>query len=394
MPTSALRNPKAAWLILACYCATAATTQVLWLSYAAIDTKAASTLGVDVSAVGDLALIMPLAYILFAIPCGRWLDRRFELALGCGAGLTALGGLIRVTSPASFAVQCLGQCVIAIGQPLVLNALTEVSTRYFPAKQRSLVISAGTASLFVGILISVLAGDPLFANGGLHSVLAFEALPTVVIALALIACLAKWRTAVDRTPVVGASTWMFHDRLMLPLAGLVLIGMGTYNGIATWLQPILDKYGEGDAAGNLVAIMTGAGILGAATLAPWAAHANRRRRLLFGSLGMSVLALAAMSLRHQTPWIGGWLAAEGLLLMASLPVVLDWSEMHAGPHRQAVATGFLLMAGNVGGLLIPGLMQVVLDQPAWALLLLSIVAACGLPLVMRLPATVARPTSR
>ena len=69
------------WMMLAGYAAVTACTQMLWLSYAPIDTQAARTLNVDVAAVGDLSLIMPLAYIVFSLPFGKWLDRNFKSVL-------------------------------------------------------------------------------------------------------------------------------------------------------------------------------------------------------------------------------------------------------------------------------------------------------------------------
>ncbi len=50
-------------------------------------------------AAGDLAGIFPLMYVILALPCGRWLDARFERALSVGAILTAGGGLLRLVGP-------------------------------------------------------------------------------------------------------------------------------------------------------------------------------------------------------------------------------------------------------------------------------------------------------
>src|ERR1039457_153410 len=65
------------WVILAGYGLLAACTQLLWLTFAPITTQAHRAMGVSAGAVGDLAGIFPLMYVILALPSGRWLDARF-----------------------------------------------------------------------------------------------------------------------------------------------------------------------------------------------------------------------------------------------------------------------------------------------------------------------------
>src|SRR5260370_37383967 len=136
---------------------------------------------------------------------------------------------------------------------------------------------------------------------------------------------------------------------MWVLAALVFIGMGTYNAVATWLQPILAHFGEGGAAGDLIALMTFAGIVGAAILPTPIAARNRRREMLLAALIVSAVSFTAIAFSHNVVWIGAWLFVEGFLLLATLPVVLDWSDVHVGPERQGAAVGSPMMAAHPGG---------------------------------------------
>ncbi|HSR23693.1 MAG TPA: MFS transporter [Candidatus Eisenbacteria bacterium] len=182
--------------------------------------------------------------------------------------------------------------------------------------------------------------------------------------------------------------WLAGDRQMWLLAGLVFIGMGTYNAVATWLEPILQRFGEGASAGGLVAVMTAAGIVGAAVLPSTVAARDRRRTMLLTAPGLSVVVFAALTVRHEVAWAGGWLAAEGCLLMACLPVVLDWSEVHTGPERQGAAVRFLLMAGSLGGVVLGLVDQALIGSPSLALLALA-----GASLACRSPSA-SRPRAR
>jgi predicted MFS family arabinose efflux permease len=385
--SAAAARPRARrWGVLAGYALLAACTQLLWLTFAPIDTAAARTLHADVGLVGDLAGVFPFVYIALALPTGRWLDRRFVPALGVGALLTAGGALLRAAFPGSFGWQLAGQLVIAGGQPLVLNSINKVAGRYFPERERATAISVGSVALFAGVLAAVLTGGPLFALGGLPLVLRVQA--AVAVAAAALASVALRSPPTYASDAPGSVTlgWLARDRSMWLLAGLVFIGMGTYNAVATWLEPILQPFGEGGSAGGLVAVMTVAGIAGAAVLPSPVAARDRRRTMVVSALGLSVAVFAALTVRHEVPWVGGWLAAEGFLLMACLPVVLGWAEVRAGTERQGAAVGFLLMAGSLGGVVLVLVVQAFIGSPSLALLALAVVSLAGVPIALGLPA--------
>ena len=71
------------------------------------------------------------------------------------------------------------------------------------------------------------------------------------------------------------------------------------------------------------------------------------------------------------------LAVEGFVLLACLPVALEWSEVHVpGPPGRAPATGALLLAGTLGGV-VPGLLVPALVATPYAAML--VMAATPLP---------------
>jgi predicted MFS family arabinose efflux permease len=381
------------WLVLAAYCLLAACTQLLWLTFAPVDTLAARAMGVDVGLIGDLAGIFPLIYVVLALPTGRWLDGRYAQALGVGALLTGAGAVLRLGAPTSFAWQLTGQLVIAAGQPLVLNAITKLAARNFPPRERAAAISMGSVALFIGILAAVLVGGPLYAAGGLRLLLLVEAIPGIAGAVLMLVALRLPATFPDDPAATVSLRWLARDRMMWLLAGLIFVGMGTYNAIATWLQPILEHFGSGGDAGNLIALMTVGGIVGAAFLPSYAAARNQRRTLLLAAVAVSTLAFAAIAIRHDTWWLAAWLFIDGVVLMACLPVVLDWSEVHSGPERAGSAAGFLLMAGNLGGVVLVAIDQVLIGNPVLAFAALGVVSLVAIPLAWRLPGPGDRPAT-
>ena len=83
---------------------------------------------------------------------------------------------------------------------------------------------------------------------------------------------------------------------------------------------------------------------------------------------------------------GAVLFLAGFFLLAGLPVVLDWSELHAGPERAGGAAGFLLLAGNLGGVILVLIVQAVIGSPYLSLAVLAVACLAGLALATRLPA--------
>jgi predicted MFS family arabinose efflux permease len=380
---------RSRWLVLAAFALLVSATQILWLTFAPIVQESHDALGVSEGAIGDLAVINPLMFVLLAIPSGRWLDRCFGTALAAGALLTAIGALLRTVDTSSYATVCVGQLVMSLGQPFVLNASTKVAARYFPPLERTAAISVASAAQFGGILVAALTGGALADAGGLGLVLHVQAGVAVVAAAAvLVAVRVPASYALGGTGETSLR-WLRRDPLMWRLAGLLFIGVGVFNAVATWLDTILVDLGHPGAAGTLIAVMTIAGVGGAVVLPGLAARRNWRRALLLTTTLISAVAFLAIALALALmPGVliaGVLLALLGFVLLAGLPVALDWSELESGPDRAGTATGFLLLAGNLGGVVLVLVVQAALGNPYLALATMSAVVMPGLLLAARLP---------
>ena len=379
------------WPILAGYGLVAASTQMLWITFAPITTEAAHAMHASVAAVGNLAAIFPLIYVVLALPTGRWLDKSFDTALRTGAILTGAGALLRLFSPDSFAWQLLCQVIISIGQPLVLNAITKLAARYFPKEERAAAIGLGSVSLFIGIMIAMAGGPALLSAGGLTLVLGVEAAIGAIGAAAL-ALLVSSPPAFEDPPAGAPGAWLPKEPLLFKLGALLFVGMGIYNVLATWLQPILSPFGAGNLAGDLLALMTLTGIVGAGVLPPLVAARNLRRWTLFAAVGWTLLTALALDWQQSGAWLAVWLGLEGILLLASLPIVLDWAEVHVGAGEQGRAVGFLMLAGNLGGFLLVVAVTPLVATPHWALAFIAFVALVGLGVAWLLPSQASAPT--
>jgi predicted MFS family arabinose efflux permease len=388
---------RSGWGVIGAYALVCAATQILWLTYAAITTETARRYGVSVSAVGWLAEIFPLLYVALAIPAGILLDRWFRPALAAGGGLVALGGLVRLGGE-TFAWAMAGQVMVAVAQPLVLSAVSKLAGEYLPPDQRATGIAVGSAGNFVGMLLALLLGPTLGAHGQLERLLVLEAVLAVIPAVALAIALRRPGHASDRSSEIGqhaaiegsAARALWQLPPMRTLCGLVFLGFGIFVALATWLQTLLHPSGVSEtAAGGLLVGMVIAGIIGCAVLPPLVARRHGERRFMRATVLVACVGCVALG---ATPWIAVRalaLVAMGLVLLPALPVILTAAELLAGAAA-GTAGAIVWMAGNLGGLVVALLVQILVHHPLEAFLAMAAVSLLGLPLAARLtsPASV------
>ncbi len=373
------------WSVIAAYALVCAATQILWLTYAAITTETARRYGVSVGAVGWLAEIFPLLYVVLAIPAGILLDRWFRPTLAAGGALVALGGVVRLGGE-TFAWAMAGQLLVAIAQPVVLSAVSKLAGEYLPADRRADGIAVGSAGNFVGMLLALLLGPTLGAHGQLERLLALEAVLGVLPALALGFMLRRPGQESDEHAAIegSAARALWGLPPMRTLCGLVFLGFGIFVALATWLQTLLHpSHVSETAAGALLVGMVIAGIVGCAVLPPLVA----RRRAERGFMRSVVLvACFGCVVLGAAPWLGVRalaLVAMGLVLLPALPVVLTAAEQLAGAAA-GTAGAIVWMAGNLGGLAVALLVQILVHHPLAAFLAMGAVSLLGLPLAARL----------
>ena len=322
---------------------------------------------------------------LLAIPAGILLDRWFRPVLALGGALVALGGVIRLGGP-TFAWAMAGQVTVAVAQPIVLSAVSKLAGEYLPVDQRAAGISVGSAGSFIGILLALLLGPTLGGHGHLERLLVVEAvlalLPAVWLAIAL---RRPGRPSAEHVAIEGSAArglWALPS--MRILSGLVFVGFGIFVALATWLQTLLHPEGISEAtAGGLLVGMMIAGILGCAALPALVARRGAQRAFMRSAVVVSCLGCVVLGV---APWLGVRaiaIAVMGLFLLPALPIVLAAAERLAGPAA-GTAGAIVWMAGNLGGLVVALIVQVLVHDPLAAFLAMAAVSLLGLPLAARL----------
>jgi len=378
---------------VAAYGLLAASTQLLWLTFAPLTTASAHHYRVSETAIGWLAEIFPLFYVVLALPAGRLLDRSFHRWLGVGAVLSALGGLLRLVG-ADFAWALIGQVLVATGQPLVLNAVTKVAGEHLPPRLRPHGIALGSAAVFAGMLLALILGT-VFGGRHISALLELEAAFAVFASLAMLYELRRHgaRTGAEATVSVRlvALREVWAQPNVRVLSGLLFLGFGVFIALTTWLQALLHNYRvSSTTAGSLLVGMVLAGAVGAGALPPLVVRRRAERRTVGAAVAVAAAGALVLAFEHAVAVDAVVLAAIGLLLLTLLPVILELSERRAGASAGTV-TALMWLAGNAGGLVVTVLIALLVHHPVSAFVALAVISLLAAPLVRALAIDAAGP---
>jgi len=368
------------WAAIVGYSLVGAATQLVWLNFAGVTTVAASHYGVSESAIGWLAQVFPLLYVVLAIPCGLILDRWFRAGLIAGAVLTAVGASVRLIGD-DYGWLLAGQIVASIAQPLVLNAVTGITGHYLDEKDRPTGIAVGTASIFAGMVIAFLLSAVFTSAADLSTMLAVTAAFCVLAAAFLVVALRNQgvHEVSRQRPDRGALRIAWGDSLIRRLCVLAIFPFGVFVALSTFAQALLEPAGvSSGTASAILLINVVAGVVGCAVIPILVVRRRAEATLLVVSL--SVTAVACVVLAVVPGVITGFVAITliGFLLLPALPIVLELVERRTG-EAEGTAAGLIWMAGNLGGLLVATVVGLLVDYPSAAFLVMAGIALVAVP---------------
>jgi predicted MFS family arabinose efflux permease len=371
---------RSRWFAIVAFAFVGAATQLVWLNFAGVTTVAAGRYGVSENAIGWLAQVFPLLYVVLAIPAGLILDKWFRSGLLVGAVLTALGAVLRLVGD-DYSWLLIGQIVASIAQPLVLNAVTGITGRYLAEKDRPTGIAAGTASIFAGMVIAFLLAAVFADSNELPTMLVVTAIFSVVAALVLIVALRKpGEHKVERKgPDRGALQVAWGDPLIRRLCVLALFPFGVFVALTTFAQALLEPAGVGaGTASTILLVNVVAGVIGSAVVPVLVVRHRAESALLVASLATTALACVALALLPGVVMGFAAITLIGFLLLPALPIVLELVERRTG-EAEGTGAGLIWMAGNLGGLIVAVVVGLLVDHPMAAFLVMAVVALIAVP---------------
>ena len=368
MDNEPIKVYRARWIVLAAFGIMGSLTQVLWLTFAPITGPAAGFYGKSDLMIGLLSMVFMIVYIVLAIPAAWAIDTwGFKAAAGLGAVLSAVFALLRGVFASSYTVVLLSQIGIAVGQPLVIGAITKVAVRWFPVRERATASGLGTLALYVGPLAAMIFSPYLFLRSGMKGMLLIYGVAMAVTAVLFLAVAREHPPTPagkdERVLMFDGLKSMLRRRDFLLLLVIFFLGLGLFNSVSTWVEDIIRPRGFTiTQAGTLGALMLAGGIAGAIVI-PLFSDRTRRRKpfiilalvgLLPGLFGMTYATVAWLL------FLSGF--AFGFFLLSAGPIAFQYGAEITHPAPEGTSNSLLILMGQVSGIVFIVAMDAMKDK--------------------------------
>jgi MFS family permease len=355
------------WVVLVAYMFVAALTQLYWLNFAAIETYMESMLKIPASDAMWFTMVFPLVQVILTIPAGIIIDKKgYKFGIGLGAIFTGLFAIMRLADPKSYLVLLISQIGISIGQPFVLNGVTKLATVWFSPKEEATAVGLGSLALFIGMMVALGLTPVLVESGGFVSMLWVYAVIGVAGMLAFLILAKTQPPTPSRAPETDLSEvkWgglgmIMKNRNFIMLGFVALVGIGAFNGLATWLEKMLNElHGIAMAdAGNVSAALILAGLVGCFVIPLISDKIGRRKPfLILASLLGAICMVVFIFIRGYVSNVINGLVL-GFFLISALPIMLTMSAEIMGPKYAGVSVGYLQLLGNIAAVILVASME-------------------------------------
>jgi sugar phosphate permease len=356
------------WVVLAVYMYISALTQLYWLNFAAITTVIQQRFQWTLSSIMWFTLVFPLVYVVLSIPAGMLIDKKgFKYGVGIGALFTGIFAMLRLVNSDSFTILLVSQIGIAVGQPFVLNGITKLVVTWFPQKEEATAVGLGSLALLVGMMVGLGATPALVEFLGFQTMLLIYGI-LAVLGILLFFSLVRPRPATPpremevQQEIAGwqGIRHILRIRDFVILGFIALIGIGVFNGLATWLETILGEVQlivEPIQVTIILSTLILSGILGCIII-PLVSDRMMRRKpfLLLASAIGTVSIIGLMVVKGYALNVVNVIVL-GFFLISALPIMLTMSAEITGARFAGISVGYLQLLGNGAAVAIVPIME-------------------------------------
>jgi MFS family permease len=346
------------WVILFVFMLMMAVQQLLWITFASITGSAASYYHVSDLSIGLLSMVFMFCYIVVSIPASWMIDTwGFRVAVGLGAVLTGVFGLLRGMFASDYTLVLLFQIGIAVGQPLILNAVTKVAARWFPIKERATAAGLSWLAGYMGIIVGLSLTPYLTLAVGIPKMLIWYGAAALVTMVAFI-CFAKENPPTpqcapeqeERSLVFDGLRQLIGKKDYIFLMAVFFIGLGVFNALATWIEDIVRPRGfSSTQAGIIGGAMIASGVLGSGIIPILSDRFRNRSRFIVIAIAGSVPGLIGITYGQSFPVLLISSCIFGFFMLSTAPVGFQYGAEIAYPAPEGTSTGMLMMMGQISG---------------------------------------------
>ncbi len=372
------------WIVLLLFMLINVITQMLWITYAAIDTQAATVFNVNVSDVDILALVFMILYLPMNFPAS-WLIDKYGLKWGTGIGVILIGifGFLRGLTT-NFMIVLVCQIIIAIGQPFVLNSFTKVAGNWFAEKDKALATGLGTMSMLLGIVIAMFLAGPVYAALGLYWLgMIFGILSLLSMILYIAFVKDKPRTPANansekvKVLMVQGLREIFHNRDFKILLFILFVGYGAVNAILSAIGQIIpDNKITGFTGTGVAGVIGGIFIIGGlvgSVVMPAISDKLQKRKIFVIIAGIGGVPFTILfAIVNSYLWLAIATFFYGFLVVSALPIGLTFAAEITYPVPEETSNGILIWIAQIGGILF--LVGFIIESPGYLFVIYAISA--------------------
>ena len=351
------------WVVLMAYFGVAAMSQMLWLNFAPLVSFLQAKYNVSELAVSSLLLSFPLFYVVLSINSGTMIDKKgYRFVIILGSVISAVFACVRIFD-GNFYMLVIGQAGIAIGQPYIINGISKLVSDWFDKEQSAMATGIGTAGMLIGMALGMGLTPALNESMGFTQTMIVFAGISILLTLIFI-FLGKENNLV-KSKVVALSARkeiksLLKSKNLVVLFIVCFFALGFFNGLTTWLEPILKPNGiNAEQAGLVGAYLIIGGIVGSVIIPALSDKFKVRKPFLalccLAALGV-VYPLCTFSSLNTIYVLGGLM---GFFFLPGYALLLAMCEEMAGTEKAGAATGMLMLAGNAGAVVVIVLMPLV-----------------------------------
>jgi MFS family permease len=348
------------WIMLVAYMLVVMVNQLMWITFAPITGDAAMFYGVSDLYIGLLSMSFMIVYIVISIPASWVIDKYgLRVAVGIGAALTGVFGLMRGLVSSSYSLVLVSQIGIAVGQPFILNAITKLAARWFPMGERATASGLGTLAMYFGILLGLLLTPYVTLRYGMGKMLWIYGVASGI-SSALFFIFAEERPVTppcsidqeERSLMFDGLKQILRQREFIWLMIIFFIGLGIFNCVTTWIEDILRPRGfsviQAGISGSLMIL---GGVFGALIMPILSDYYRKRIPFIILALVGAILGLIGITFAYQYWFLLLSSFFLGFFLLSAGPIGFQYGAEVTYPAPEGTSNGLLLLMGQISGIL-------------------------------------------
>lgn len=343
------------WVVLVTFMLINLTIQMLWIAYAPITGLAAAYYGVTDLKIGMLSMVFMIAFIPLSIPVSWLIDTYgFRLAVGIGAGLMGVFGLLRGFAGANYSLVLWSTIGIAAAQPFLLNAWTTIPAKWFPVETRATIVGLITLANLIGTALGMVVTPILVETLEIATVqLIFGGIAAFTAVLFLVLAKENPPTppcAPEDEPRALVLDGLKNALKIKPFWFYLIasfIGLGIFNGLTTWVEAIIRPRGfTPNDAGTLGALMIVGGLVGAVLLPALSDKMRKRQLFLMIAFVGAIPGLLGLTFATSPVLLFASAVVLGFFLVSAMPIGMQYSAEITYPTPEGTSNGLIQLFGQ------------------------------------------------